>query len=1106
LGASTLSISVSNTGSSVVREVWTNVPGTNVADIPTGTPANLTNVLGSLEGPTDYGSNYGERVRGYITAPVSGNYYFWIAGSASAQLWISDDSDPVNKVLRAWVAPSANPSPPPQYGTASRQWNLQKTQQSPWLALVAGRQYYVEVLHKAGTGTADNWSVSWLQDPTGTNKTPTGVTPGYLLSRYYPPLPVNVPGTLYSANLLALPGVNSEGVGLASLRVDPTGSRATLSFQFSNLKGAPTGESINSDPYLADPGELIFDISAAKPQANGSYLWNIQPTGPLGISDILEIISEGKASINIESSAFPSGEISGHFTAANGSQTFTPPPPPPAWTDDSANSNAAVRFLAQATFGASPSDVAAVQSLGYNNWISNQFSLPATHQLPYVLANPNSDPTDPYQSYLTFDSWWRASVTAPDQLRQRIAFALSEILVISENGVLVNHATALSSYYDMLLDNAFGNFRSLLENVTLHPAMGLYLDMLGNNAGSEITGVHADENYAREIQQLFSIGLNREWPDGTLILNAQGNLVPTYNQNVIMGFASVFTGWNYFQTNQGNGRLPANWYPGVNYTNPMVLVPTHHELGTKLLLDNVMLPAAQGNAGNPALTNFDYYCSQDMEQALDCIFNNQNVAPLICRELIQRLVTSSPSRDYVYRVAEVFNDNGAGVRGDMRAVIRAILLDYEARSSDLISQPDYGKQREALLRVTALARAFPGPSPIAGVYSQTTNQFITVSTSSPHRLANGNTVLLTFTDTSGHAAPTTQGYGATVLNATSFTVNSPQQLAGSYSQTNGVLTAFISGNGLTTNDPSYLVFTTGGASDGLFHIATVIDAAHFTVTTTNMAALAGSCLLPKLSAGGYTQTGTSILISTTGPHGLSAGNSVYIHFTSGSAVDGTYTIASVSDPTHFAVTSETSVSQSHNSLSVYSLDPPQLRRSGAVVVQEGTWNMGYTDSGGASSLMESPLRSPTVFNFYYPDFEFPGALASAGLTTPEFQLTTDSGIASQMNFIEGSLLGNYGNTNGLSSFAGGNGSIVLDLSPWMTVNYTANSGVPALVNDLNSLLAAGALSAAAQSAIVSYVASTNFAYGSPPTQAQMRDRVRAVVHLITSSPDYVIQK
>jgi hypothetical protein len=215
----------------------------------------------------------------------------------------------------------------------------------------------------------------------------------------------------------------------------------------------------------------------------------------------------------------------------------------------------------------------------------------------------------------------------------------------------------------------------------------------------------------------------------------------------------------------------------------------------------------------------------------------------------------------------------------------------------------------------------------------------------------------------------------------------------------------------------------------------------------------------------------------------------------------------VSDPTHFTVTSAKSANQIHNSLSVYALQPPPLARSGTVVVQQSTWNMSYTDTGAAASLSQSPLRSPTVFNFFYPGYEFPGVLASAGLTTPEFQLTTASGVAAQMNFVEGGILNNTGNTNGLSSFTGGNGSIVLNIAPWMTTNYTANAGIPLLVSSLNTYLAAGELSAAAQASIISYVAnSTNFSYSTPPTHAQMRDRVRAVVHLIASSPDYLIQR
>src|SRR5262249_18275135 len=272
-------------------------------------------------------------------------------------------------------------------------------------------------------------------------------------------------------------------------------------------------------------------------------------------------IQEGKAYINIHTVNNPSGEISGHFTAAVGSQTFSPPPPAPTWTDDHSSSNAASRFLIQASFGPTAASIASVQSLGYAGWINQQLALPASHHLTNVLANVSPDPSKPYPGTLTFNTWWQQSITAPDQLRQRMAFALSEIMVISENGVLQDNARALSSYYDILLDNAFGNFRGLIKAVTLSPTMGIYLDMRGNDSGSIITGIHANENYAREIEQLFSIGLNRMWPDGTLVMDSQGNVVPTYNQNVIMGFASVFTGWNYYQPNQSNGRLPTNFNP-----------------------------------------------------------------------------------------------------------------------------------------------------------------------------------------------------------------------------------------------------------------------------------------------------------------------------------------------------------------------------------------------------------------------------------------------------------------------------------------------------------------------------------------------------------------
>ncbi|MFZ0826477.1 MAG: DUF1800 family protein [Verrucomicrobiia bacterium] len=1109
VGASVVDILILNTGSSVVQEIWTGVPGTNITDIPTGTPANIVNAFGALEGITDYGDNYGERIRGYFTAPATGNYYFWIAGSDSAQLWISDDTEPVNKVLRAWVTPTNNPAPPPQNGTAPRQWNVQSSQQSKWLTLVAGQKYYLEILHKAGVGAGDNWSVAWLQDPTGTNRAPAGIVPSYLLSRYYPPLPANIPGTLYSANMLALPGVTSDAVGSATLRVSADGTQATLNLSINNLAGTASGESINSDPYLGNPSQLLFDISGSKPQSDGSYLWKIKPTGTLtNVADILELVNEGKAFVNIESSIYPNGEISGHLTLANGTQTFTPPPSPPSWTDDSADPNAAARFLTQATFGPSSNDIATVQSLGYAGWINYQLGLPATHHLPVVLANASADPTDPYPSTDWFNTWWQQSVTAPDQLRQRVALALSEIMVVSENGVLQNNATALAAYYDTLLDNAFGNYRSLLKAVTLTPAMGLYLNMQGNDKGSIITGIHANENYAREIQQLFSIGLNRLWLDGTLILNSSGTLVPTYNQNVVSGFAATFTGWNYYQTNQANGRLPANFYPPANDTNALVLVPTHHDLGAKLLLDNVMLPPAWGNQANSAFTNFDLYGSSDLESALDSIFYNQNVGPFICRQLIQRLVTSNPSRDYVYRVAQVFNDNGSGMRGDLSAVISAILLDYEARGASLVAQPTYGKQREPLLRVTATARAFPSPPTMNGTYSESGTQTNTITTAAPHRLNNGDTVQLRFTDTSGSPAPPNQPYTATAIGANTFTVNAPNLSSGAYAQSNNVITVNVSSHGLLPGNAAYLVFTSGGAANGLYQVSTTNSTSSFTVATPDAATRAGNCLLPKISASGFTQTGTNITIDCSGPHGLITNESLYINFTTLSPAAGQYQVAGIPDASHFTLTVTTSSNQTQSSFSLYPLAPPVLIRSGNVVVQWSTWNFGYTDAGSSSSLSQSPLRAPTVFNFYYPSYEFPGALASAGLTTPEFQLTSDTSVALQMNFLEGGILNNAGNTNGLSSFTGGNGSLVLDIGPWMTPNYTADTGVPNLVDGLNTLLLAGQLSAAAKTNIIAYVANTNnFSYTTPiPTQTQMRDRVRAVVHLIVNSPDFTIQK
>lgn len=1110
--ASILDITVFDTGSSVVREVWTNAPGVSISDIPLSSAPSSVAALGTLEGITDFGDNYGERIRGYFTAPATANYYFWIAGSDSAELWISNDSEPCNKVRRAYVTPS---------GTASRQWTVQPNQKSGWLSLVAGEKYYIEVLHKAGVGAGDNWSVGYLQDPTGTNNTPSGVVPSYLHSPYYAPPASIAPGTLYVADMLPGIGVTNMPVGSATLRLSADNSRAVLNFSLANVSSTIISEHIDNDPYLSAPSGVLFDISDTVPQADGSFLWNIGPVGALSAADVIELLKEGKGYITVLTDYYPNGELIGHFEAALGSSSFTAPPPPPAWTDDHSDPKAASRFLIQSTFGPSPSDVANVQSGGYTNWINNQFAMAPTHHLPLLYAKKSPDPTNPYAGTTVFNTWWQQSITAPDQLRQRIAFALSEIMVVSDQGVLADNGVVLSSYYDTLLDNAFGNFRDLLKAVTLHPAMGLYLNMQGNDKGNIINGTHANENYAREIMQLFSVGLNRMWPDGTLVMDSTGEVVPTYDQNVILGMAAVFTGWNYYQANQANGRLPSNFSPPQNFTNSMVLVPTHHDLNTKLLLDNVVLPAAQGTFADPNNTNYDLYCSQDLELALNSIFYNQNVGPFICRQLIQRLVTSSPSPGYLYRVVQTFNDNGAGVRGDMQAVIKAILLDYEARSSTSLSNPTFGKEREPLLRVTGMARAFPAPAPVTGNYSEPTNQTIYFNTDSAHRLTNNETVLISFTDTSGVTAPPSQGYSVQVQSPTQFTISAPGISAGTYSQvpnttlsnaltgvidSTNVIYVTISSHAAKVGQTVYLHFVSGGATDGIYTIVSSTNTSNFAVETANAIGALGACLMPKLTGGGFTVSQkTNALFTTAQAHGLNPGDSVYINFNTSPPADGQYQIVSVPTPTNFTIVVPTSGNGTQNSQTMFPLIPPPLLRSGTISVQYGTFVLNATDTGAQLSLAQTPLNSPTVFNFFFPDFKFPGPLATAGLTTPEFQLTSDTTVAFQMNFLQGGILGNTSNTNGLSSFSpgGGGGAIVIDILPWMTPAYTSNAGLSSLVDALNSLMCGGQLSAGAKSYIVNYA--STLAY-TTPTAGQMRDRVRAVVHLISNSPDYTVQR
>jgi uncharacterized protein (DUF1800 family) len=375
----------------------------------------------------------------------------------------------------------------------------------------------------------------------------------------------------------------------------------------------------------------------------------------------------------------------------SGGGTEPPPPPPPVPITKAE----AVQFLNQAGFGALDADAQEVIDLGFDGWIDSQMQKPVSLQLPHVESLPPPQFMFQLQEDRV-DIWFRNVVNGEDQLRQRVAFALSEILVVSQLGALSQAPYALADYYDVLAQNAFGNYRTLLEEVTLHPAMGVYLSMLGNEKPNPALNIRPDENYARELMQLFSIGLVELNLDGTEKLDAFGQPIPTYNQAIIEGFAHVYTGWTW----AGSPSFEQARGTRQNQVIPMELWPAYHDTGEKLLLNNVTLPAGQTG-------------EQDLDDALDNIFEHPNVGPFLAIRLIQRLVTSNPSPGYVRRVATVFNNNGSGVRGDLGAVVKAILLDPEARP-DLAMEID-GKIKEPLLRLTQLFRAYNATS-ISGRY------------------------------------------------------------------------------------------------------------------------------------------------------------------------------------------------------------------------------------------------------------------------------------------------------------------------------------------------------------------------------------------------------
>lgn len=388
-------------------------------------------------------------------------------------------------------------------------------------------------------------------------------------------------------------------------------------------------------------------------------------------------------------------EPGGTATPAGSEPTPTTPTAPPPTRRDAA------RFLSQATFGATgPAQVDALVTQGFDAWLTAQFAKPAALHMDYLNSQRGRDQKAGEKPYLaeetSYEAVWQQWLTGEDQLRARVSWALLQIFVISNIAPDIRPA-AMSSYLDMLNRNAFGNWRTLLQDVALHPAMGYYLNMLESEKENTSKGTHPNENFAREVLQLFSIGLVQLNADGSLKLGGDGKTQPTYDEAVVKGFAKAFSGWSFGALDNTKSSQFHNHDENDEslWVVPMKAWSTYHSTGEKLLLDGKTLPAGQ----TP---------EKDMADALDTIFQHPNVPPFFAKQLIQRLVTSNPSAAFVARVAAVFATDGAGVRGNLKAVVRAVLMDAEARGDSPAA--NVAKQREPVIRFANFLRGLGAKS------------------------------------------------------------------------------------------------------------------------------------------------------------------------------------------------------------------------------------------------------------------------------------------------------------------------------------------------------------------------------------------------------------
>ena len=474
---------------------------------------------------------------------------------------------------------------------------------------------------------------------------------------------------------------------------------------------------------------------------------------------------------------------------------------------------AAARFLDQATWGPTPASIASLEQMGFANWLTAQFAATPSDlpDQPILTSDEKSNNNlGPVQA-----AFFQNAVSGPDQLRQRVAFILSQIWVVSQ--VSVRPAYAFPPYWRIFRDNAFGNYRDIVKAVTLSPAMGTYLNMANNHKANAAKGTAANENYARELMQLFTLGLTELNPDGSPVLDANHNPVPTYNQPVVTNLAKVLTGWTYPTAPNATAKATNPPY----YFGPMFAVEVEHDTSAKTIFNNVTVPAGQT-------------AEQDLETLLDALMAQPTMAPFVTRQLIQHMVTSNPSPAYVERVAQVFSNT----QGDMKSVITAILTDPEARAGDnpgAAVNASFGHLREPILFLANLVRGLNGTLTATNALNSYANEM-------GENLFNAPSVFSYFSPQNrtegGLLGPEFQIY-STQTAADRANVVTPA-LYGSLDKTTKVdLSPFIAKAGNVGNLLDYIsyVFLHSGMSSNLTQAATAAAGAAATATAQAQAAL-----------------------------------------------------------------------------------------------------------------------------------------------------------------------------------------------------------------------------------------------------------------------------